>query len=96
MNDYLKDVRKELNCSEAVFCTTSRRFRYEIELPEKVKVDAMDFTQTNKVKGKKRYVSDELSEFVEKLEQAEADLKNSLVPFLKSMFSRFYEFRQVF
>ena len=44
MNDYLKDVRKELNCPDAVFSTTSKRFRYEIELPEKVKVEDMDFT----------------------------------------------------
>ena len=62
-------------------------------MPEKVKVDEDEYLKTNKIKGKNRYVTDSLAELVEKLEAAEAELKDSLAPFLRNMFRKFHEFR---
>ena len=58
-----------------------------------VAVDEDEYILTNKVKGKRRFVTDALGQLLEKLEEAEGVLKNSLVPFLRAMFRKFYEFR---
>jgi len=55
LDQYLQQVRKILKCKEACYVNVSRKFRYEIELPESVEVDEDDFICTSKVKGKHRY-----------------------------------------
>ena len=55
-----------------------------------------DYILTGTIRGKKRYMTDELNEMIEKLTEAEGELKNSLVPFIRNMFRKFYEYRQVF
>jgi len=56
----------------------------------------IDLTHTSKVKGAWLYVSDELSELVEELEEAETKLKSLLIPFFRSVFSKFHQNRNVF
>lgn len=96
LNDYLSEVKKTTGCKEAVYSSVSRKFRYEIELPEAVEVDEDDFICTSKVKGKRRYQTEKLQELISELEAKEEILKQALVPFLRGMFRRFYEFRNIF
>ena len=37
-----------------------------------------------------------LEDLTEQLQEVEADLQNSLIPFLRAMFKRFYEHRAIF
>ena len=41
-------------------------------------------------------MTEALREFVEELEEAEEYLKTSLIPFLRTMFHKFYEYRLMF
>lgn len=51
---------------------------------------------TSNAKGRKRYQTDELRSMIERLEDAEEQFKDALVPFLREMFKKFYEHRSVF
>jgi hypothetical protein len=59
---YIEGVRKELKSRNINYTTNSKRFRYEIEVPEDLakKVDSDTYINTSNVKGKKRYQTDEL------------------------------------
>ena len=46
------------------------KFKYEIVLPEDVKVDKDEFIQVGKSKGFIHYQTDDLREYVDKLENA--------------------------
>jgi DNA mismatch repair ATPase MutS len=90
-------VRKELKCRNINYTTNSKRFRYEIEVPEDmVKKVSDEYINTSNVKGKKRYQSDDLRELINELEEAEEKFKDALIPFLRSMFLKFYENKEVF
>ena len=41
-------------------------------------------------------MTETLREFIEELEEAEEVLKTSLIPFLRTMFHKFYEYRLMF
>jgi len=55
-----------------------------------------DFYCTGKKGRTVRYQTQEMYNLIEKLEEAEDEFKNSLVPFLRSMFRTFYRQRDVF
>lgn len=92
---YLRDVNKDIG-HEAKFNLSSTKFRYEIELPESVRLDSDEYVCTSKVKGKKRYQTETLRDIIEELEKTEGVLKDALVPFLRSMFARFHTYRLLF
>jgi hypothetical protein len=48
LDDYLESVKKSTS-SEAKYIFTSKKFRYEIELPSKTEVDEGEFILTSKV-----------------------------------------------
>jgi hypothetical protein len=48
---------KRLTSSEAKYNFTSKKFRYEIELPSKVEVNEDEFILTSAVKTNKRYIN---------------------------------------
>ena len=52
---YLQLVKKQLKTNEASYVSVSKKFRYEIELPETIDVDEEEFICTSKVKGKRRF-----------------------------------------
>jgi len=54
------------------------------------------YVNTSNAKGRKRYQTDELREMIEDLEEKEDKFKDALVPFLREMFRKFYENRDVF
>jgi hypothetical protein len=51
---------------------------------------------TSKFYGKLRYQTNELRRIIDELEEAEENLKNTLIPFLKKMFGKFFETRELF
>ena len=81
---------------EAKLIETDSKFKYEIVIPQSVKVDNTMFYQTQK-KGKfVHYQTDELRDLITKLEDAEEDLNANLLPFIRTMFKKFYEQRTLF
>ena len=71
----MEQVKKAIKCSEAKYVSVSRKFRFEIELPESVDVDEEDFVCTSRVKGKRRFQTEKLQELIESLETHEESLK---------------------
>lgn len=55
-----------------------------------------DYINTSNVKGKKRYQTDELRTIINELEEAEDKFKDALIPFLRTMFSKFYANKDLF
>lgn len=56
LEKYIEKARKELKCRNINYATLSKRFRYEIEVPEDMaKKMSDDYINTSNVKGKKRY-----------------------------------------
>ena len=51
---------------------------------------------SGKVKSKKRYVTSALEQLTEELQEVEEYLKDALVPFLRTIFKKFYEYRTLF
>ena len=97
LEKYIEKVRKELKCRNINYATLSKRFRYEIEVPEDMaKKVSDDYINTSNVKGKKRFQSDELRAIINDLEEAEEKFKDALIPFLRSMFTKFYESKEIF
>ena len=98
LEDYLEGIRKQLKSRNINFSTGSKRFRYEIEVPEDMakKMSGDDFINTSNVKGKKRYQTDELRAVINELEEAEDKFKDALIPFLRTMFGKFYESKELF
>ena len=48
------------------------------------------------MKGKRRYQSDEMRGMINELEEAEEKFKDALIPFLRTMFAKFYEHKDLF
>lgn len=77
--------------------TASKRFRYEIEVPEDMAKKIPDsYINTSNAKGKKRYQTDELRDMINDLEDAEDIFKDALIPFLRTMFKKFYDHKDIF
>jgi DNA mismatch repair ATPase MutS len=70
----------------------SKKFRYELEMPEDMHklVNSDVYINTSNAKGRRRYQTDELRELINELEEAEDAFKDALIPFLRTMFKRFY------
>jgi|LakMenEpi03Aug12_release.lakeMendotaPanAssembly.Ray.scaffolds.fasta_scaffold1534079_1 DNA mismatch repair ATPase MutS len=91
MNLYVSTLKEESKLLE-----TDSKYKYEIVIPQSVKVDTKVFYQIQK-KGKFiHYQTDELRDLITKLEDAEEDLNANLLPFIRSMFKKFYEQRTLF
>lgn len=62
IDDYLESVRKRMKSRNINYTTLSKRYRYEIEMPEDMhnKVPKGEYVNTSNAKGKKRYQTDEL------------------------------------
>lgn len=88
----LSKARKQLEYPEMKFSTGSKRFRFEFDIPNnKAKDLPEDFNLTSKSQKFKRYQTQELSDLVEELEQAEEQLKEAISPFLSKLFRKFYK-----
>lgn len=97
MDTYIETIKKSTGCKNvALFASATGKFRYQIEFPSKHEVDLEEFTLTSKTRDKDRYLTETLQEMTEELQEAENCLKDSLVPFLRAMFHKFYENRAVF
>ena len=57
LDKYLEKVRKELKSREINYSCNTKRFRYEIEVPDDLckKVNQDDYVNTSTIKGKKRF-----------------------------------------
>jgi DNA mismatch repair ATPase MutS len=56
IDDYLEKVKIELKCKNINYTTNSKRYRYELEVPDDMsKKVTGDYINTSNVKGKKRY-----------------------------------------
>jgi len=67
-----------------------------LEVSDKVKVTDDEYVECGKVKGKKRYVTEALESMREEIEEAEQALAGELIPFLRAMFRKFYDYRAIF
>lgn len=96
MHSYVKDVQKETGCKEVELKETQQGdFRFQLEIPDKVKVDLDDYILQKKLKGRSRYVSQPLQDLTEELQDAEEKLHDSLKPFIRGMFRKFYQYRNI-
>ena len=66
-----------------------------LEIPDKVKPDEDEYIMINKLKGRKRYATQQLQDLTEELQDAEEKLNDSLKPFIRGMFRKFYQYRTV-
>ncbi len=97
IEDYLDTVKKELKTKNISYTTGSTRFRYEIEVADELTKKVPDhYINTSNAKGRKRYQTDDLRNMIETLEEKEEHFKDALVPFLREMFKKFYENREIF
>ena len=96
LEDYLGDIKKVTGCKDAKLCQNSKKYRFEIEVSAKTPLEDDDFVLTTKLKDKLRYQSEPMRDLIEELERREEELKGALAPFLRGMFRRFYNFKQVF
>lgn len=67
-----------------------------LEFPDSVSLDEDEYIYVSKAGKKKRYITQSLEDINEELEAAEAVLHDSMIPFLRNMFGRFYQYRSVF
>ena len=95
MDKYVAELSKSLK-TEVKLVKSESKFRYEILFAKTFKVEKNDFIQTSKDKDKEYYQTDDLRDFITKLEDAEQDLRVELLPFIRSIFKKFYEFRTLF
>ena len=98
LDAYLQIIRKKLKSVQINYTTNSKRFRYELEMPEDMHklVKSDEYVNTSNVKGKKRYQTDDLRDMINELEEAEDQFKDALIPFLRVMFKKFYGYKDVF
>jgi DNA mismatch repair protein MSH6 len=69
------------------------KFRYELEIPEKYvkgKKKPKEFEYTSQRKGYQRFLTQEIKDVVDELEDAEEDLRQAMLPFICSLFNRFH------
>lgn len=72
IDKYLEKVRTDLKSRNVNYTCLSKRFRYELEVPEDMaKKMKDDYVNTSNAKGKKRYQTDELRDMINELEEAE-------------------------
>lgn len=97
IQEWLVNARKELKYPELRYCTNSKRFRFEFEIPvgtfEELPEDYLWTTKASTTKQKRfnRYQNTVLTELIDKLEEAENDLKEAISPFLTRLFRKFYK-----
>ena len=97
IQSYISDVAKDTGCKSVELFESNAKFRFQLEFPDKFKgIDTDEYIFTSQVKGKKRYVTQALDDLKEELEEAEEYLKNAIVPYLRAIFRRFYEHRNIF
>lgn len=65
-------------------------------MPSASSIDDDNFILTSTTGKVKRYMTSELERMIEEVEELEEELRNSLAPFLRSMFGHFYKFRSIF
>jgi len=88
----LTKARKTLQYPELKYATGSKRYRFEFELPHKLTQDLPEeFRFTTKSNKFKRYQTEELSELISQLTEAEDALKDAITPFLSKLFRKFYK-----
>lgn len=88
----LKDFRKRFN-NDPNINYSHAKFRYEIEIPEryvKGKKKPADLEYTSKRKGFERFHTSDIKKLLEDLEEAEEVLKQSIIPFICSLFLHFH------
>ncbi len=97
LDKYLEKIRKNLKSKHVTYTTNSKRFRYELEMPEDMHklLDSDVFINTSNAKGRRRYQTDELRDIINELEEAEEGFKDALIPFLRVMFKKFYDNKEI-
>jgi DNA mismatch repair protein MSH6 len=93
----LEKVQEELNTYKEISYNTEsvvHRFQFEIIKESKAKVPN-DYEKTSSTLLVNRYQSPELKKLIEKLRDKEYELKEGVKPFLKKLFRKFYEKRQM-
>jgi len=91
LNRYLEVIRTKMNNKRIGW--SHAKYRYEIEIPvELVKGNKKpkDFEFTSQRKGFERFHTKTIKDILEKLENAEENLKEAMIPFLCAIFSKFY------
>ena len=71
MEDYADEVKKEIGCKEVKVVSTQGKVRFCLEIPDKVKVDEDEYILQTTLKGRKRYCTQTLEDFVEEMVDAE-------------------------
>ena len=92
INTCLLNARKKLENPDLKFITKSLRYRFEFECKkEEVKDLPSEFILSSKSAKYQRFQSQELIDTVEKLEEAEEELREAISPFLTKLFRKFYK-----
>jgi len=66
LDKYLEKVQKAFKSKVITYTTMSKKFRYELEMPEDMHklVDSDIYINTSNAKGRRRYQTDELRELI--------------------------------
>ena len=65
LDDYIEDVKKTTGCPDVKLFSSTGIFRFQIEVPQKVKLDPDEYIETSNAKGKQRYMTDTLEQLTE-------------------------------
>ena len=96
LDNYIEEVKSATGCPDVHLLQSNGKFRFQLEVPDRYKLDPDEYIASSKAKGKQRYVTETIEQLTEELEAAEEVLKEALVPFLRTMFRRFYQYRSIF
>lgn len=92
LEDYIGTIRTQLKCKRISY--SHAKFRYELEIPTEVvkgNRKPREFEFTSQRKGFERFHTQEIKDLVDRLETAEEQLKDAMIPFLCAIFTRFHE-----
>lgn len=97
LNRYLLQIRRKYDNDRRITYSHAKH-RYELEVPvEHVKGNKKpsNFEFTSQRKGFERFHTAEIKEMVDKLEDAEHELKDAILPFLSAIFRRFHDLKDM-
>lgn len=96
-NNYLSRIRERFNKDKRINYSHAKQ-RYEIEIPMELvegNRKPKDFDLASQRNGFQRFLTTDIKEMVEELEVREEILNQAIVPFLITLFTQFYQRKEV-
>jgi DNA mismatch repair protein MSH6 len=95
-NEYVEDVKEENKLDDDdIKLVTDKKHRYLLKVKADVELSE-DYDKIASTQKEVKYSSDRLLRLIEELEVAENTLKNALLPFIRLMFKKFHDNKDMF